>query len=71
MIKLLHEQGDKAIAAESRLENREAILREIDALKPDYIINAAGKVEKKEKKKSYVVFFRLVGRTLTGARLIK
>jgi hypothetical protein len=58
VIKLLHEQGDKAIAAEARLENREAILRELDALKPDYIINAAGKVEKKkERKKKILLFF--------------
>jgi len=40
---MLTEQGDKAVAAESRLENRESIMKEIDEVKPDFIVNAAGK----------------------------
>jgi len=43
VIQLLEAQGDKAVAATARLEYREAIEREIDAVKPTYIVNAAGK----------------------------
>jgi dTDP-4-dehydrorhamnose reductase len=44
VMQLLREQGDNPVAAESRLEYREAIERELDKVKPDYVINAAGKV---------------------------
>jgi len=43
LVKLLQEQGEKVVAASSRLENRESIIKEIDEVKPNYIINAAGK----------------------------
>lgn len=42
IIALLIEQGHTAYAANSRLENREEIINEIEKIKPDYIINAAG-----------------------------
>ncbi len=42
LVKLLNENGYVAIPAESRLENREQIVREIEQTKPDCIINAAG-----------------------------
>jgi 3,5-epimerase/4-reductase len=41
-ISLLTKQGHNAIAACSRLENREEIIREIEQTKPNFIINAAG-----------------------------
>lgn len=44
VMQLLREQGDKPVAAESRLEYREAIERELDNVKPQFVINAAGKV---------------------------
>lgn len=42
LVMLIQKQGDVAICASSRLENREAILAEIEQLNPDFIINAAG-----------------------------
>lgn len=39
---LLKEQGHNPICADSRLENRESIIKEIERTKPDFIINAAG-----------------------------
>lgn len=40
--KILKASGHKVILAQSRLENREDILRELKELKPDCVINAAG-----------------------------
>lgn len=42
MVSLLREQNHIVYAAESRLENREAIENEILRIRPDYIINCAG-----------------------------
>lgn len=42
LIDILKAQGYNAIAAESRLENREAIEQEIAVINPDFIVNAAG-----------------------------
>jgi len=42
LVEIIQNQGYKAIAASSRLENRESILAEIEREKPDCIINAAG-----------------------------
>lgn len=42
MVELLRDQNHIVHCATSRLENREAIERELDLIKPDYIINAAG-----------------------------
>lgn len=42
IVSLLKEEGHKAVCAESRLENREAIFSEIERVKPDFIINCAG-----------------------------
>ncbi len=42
LIELLRENNYTAYAAESRLENREELEKEITTLKPDYIFNAAG-----------------------------
>jgi len=42
IVELLTEQNHEVFAAESRLENREELLREIEAIRPDCIINAAG-----------------------------
>ncbi len=42
IIQILDEQGHKGIGARSRLENREEIIRELEEVKPDFIINAAG-----------------------------
>jgi len=39
----LQEKGHKAIAAESRLENREAVRTEIERWSPDCVVNAAGR----------------------------
>lgn len=39
---LLQKQNHTAIAATSRLENRESIIKEVKQYKPDFIINAAG-----------------------------
>jgi dTDP-4-dehydrorhamnose reductase len=42
LIALFRAGGHTAIAAKSRLENREAIIAEINLIKPDALINAAG-----------------------------
>lgn len=42
-VRLLQDMGHTSICAESRLENRESIIREIETYHPDYIINAAGR----------------------------
>jgi len=42
IVTLLQNAGHNAIPAKSRLENRESIIAEIEAVKPDAIINAAG-----------------------------
>ena len=42
LVSILQEQGHTAICATSRLENREAIIAEIEQCNPDFIINAAG-----------------------------
>ena len=42
MVQLLEERGHTVFAAESRLENREALDREIGKISPDFIINCAG-----------------------------
>lgn len=42
LVTLLQQQGHTAICAESRLENRQDILKEITDIKPYCIINAAG-----------------------------
>lgn len=46
LVTVLERQGYKAYAAQSRLERREQIEREINSVKPDYIINAAGIIGK-------------------------
>ncbi len=42
LVEWIEARGDRAVAAEARLENREEIEREIEAVHPDRIINAAG-----------------------------
>ncbi len=42
LIHLAQEKGYNAIAAQSRLENREAIEQELNTIKPDFVINVAG-----------------------------
>lgn len=42
LMEIIPAQGHTAIAAQSRLENRRDIEKEITVLKPDFIINAAG-----------------------------
>lgn len=42
VVALLQEQGHIVYIAESRLENRESIQKEITMINPDYIINCAG-----------------------------
>lgn len=39
---IIASRGNTAVAAESRLEEREAVARELDAVKPDFVVNAAG-----------------------------
>jgi dTDP-4-dehydrorhamnose reductase len=46
LVALLQEAGHNAVPATSRLENREDIIAEIAAVKPDAIINAAGLIGK-------------------------
>jgi len=43
LMELLRAQGDIAVAAEARLESREAVEAEMDRVKPTYVVNAAGK----------------------------
>lgn len=42
IVALLKDEGHLAIAADSRLENRQDLAQEIAAIKPDCVINAAG-----------------------------
>lgn len=42
IVQLLSDMGHNALCAESRLENREAIIAELKQTHPDFIINAAG-----------------------------
>jgi dTDP-4-dehydrorhamnose reductase len=42
MVAVLKDLGHTAICAESRLESREQIIKEIETVKPEFIINAAG-----------------------------
>ena len=42
VVTILQQEGYKAVCATSRLQNRESILAEIDQVKPDCIVNAAG-----------------------------
>lgn len=42
MVTIIQGLGHKAVCAESRLENREQIIREIEQYQPDYLVNAAG-----------------------------
>ncbi len=42
LVYLLQEQGHSVFCAESRLENREELIREIEQIQPDFIFNAAG-----------------------------
>lgn len=42
IVTLLKDQGHNPVCAQSRLENREAIIKEIASIKPDFIINSAG-----------------------------
>jgi len=42
LIKLLRDQGKEVVLADSRLENRESVIAEIDKVKPTHILDAAG-----------------------------
>jgi len=42
LVRLLNDLGHQPVCAQSRLENRQDIIDEINAIHPDYIINAAG-----------------------------
>ncbi|CAM9990503.1 unnamed protein product, partial [Phaeothamnion confervicola] len=42
LIELLKSQGKKVVLANSRLENRESMINEIDTVKPTHVIDAAG-----------------------------
>ena len=42
LIELIKKQGDEVILGESRLENRESVIAEIESVKPTRILNAAG-----------------------------
>ena len=44
VIKLLREQGHTVYEAESRLENTQDVAEELDRVKPDFVIDAAGLV---------------------------
>lgn len=44
LIRLLRERGALVFAANARIENREDVARELDLLKPTYVLNAAGLV---------------------------
>lgn len=44
VIKQLRERGFTVYEAESRLENTQDVCAELDKLKPDYVMNAAGLV---------------------------
>lgn len=42
VVRLLKEEGHRVVTAQSRLEQREAIINEIEQIKPDCVINTAG-----------------------------
>lgn len=42
LIQLLRDQGEHVVAAQSRLQNRQDVIAEIDLVHPDCVINAAG-----------------------------
>ncbi len=42
VVRLLKDEGHRVFAAKSRLEHREAIIQEIERIKPDCIVNTAG-----------------------------
>ena len=42
IVTILRQKGHRAVCATSRLENRESIIKEIEYIKPDFIINTAG-----------------------------
>lgn len=42
LVQLLREQGEQVVAARSRLQDRQDVIAEIDAIRPDFVINAAG-----------------------------
>ena len=44
VIKLLRDRGFTVYEAESRLENTQDVCAELDRVKPDYVMNAAGLV---------------------------
>ena len=44
VIKQLRERGFTVYEAKSRLENTQDVCAELDKLKPDYVMNAAGLV---------------------------
>ncbi len=46
IVQLLRDQGHNPVCGQSKLENREAIIVEINNVHPDYIINAAGIIGK-------------------------
>lgn len=46
IVKILENEGNSVICASSRLEQREELIKEIVNLRPDCIINAAGKIGK-------------------------
>lgn len=42
MMKLVEERKHRAVAAQSRLEDRNALKNELESVKPDYVLNCAG-----------------------------
>ena len=42
LIELIKAAGDEVVLGDARLENREAVAAEIDAVKPTRVLNAAG-----------------------------
>uniref|UniRef100_A0A7S4AAM3 RmlD-like substrate binding domain-containing protein n=1 Tax=Pseudo-nitzschia australis TaxID=44445 RepID=A0A7S4AAM3_9STRA len=42
MVNMCKEQGIEVFAAESRLQNRESVAKELDEIKPTHVLNAAG-----------------------------
>ncbi len=42
IIEMLKADGKTVFAAESRTENRESVIAEIEAIKPTHVLNAAG-----------------------------
>lgn len=44
LVDLLKQQGKEVVCANSRIENREDVARELDEVKPTRVLNAAGLV---------------------------